>query len=199
MNVGQENRGRILRNDELHLQRILDRQSWRSRILLCSSHRPREGLHGWSFRRSTSYACSHPIQEPHPADDLNGADVARKLAILARSIPSLQSALPEGYLSVSTRSLVPEALASVASGSDFVDRLPEFDAEFEKLRDDARAEGSVLRFVGVIDVEKGLVKADLEKYVLNAFWAIARNQSFALTGTPRPIHLPLPSVALTTS
>ena len=97
---------------------------------------------------------------------MNGADVARKLAILARSIPSLQSALPEGYLSVTTRSLVPDALASVSSGSDFVDRLPEFDAEFEKLKSQAREEGSVLRFVGVVDVEKGLVKADLEKYVV---------------------------------
>ena len=97
---------------------------------------------------------------------MNGADVARKLAILARSIPSLQSALPEGYLSVTTRSLVPDALASVSSGSDFVDRLPEFDAEFEKLKSQAREECSVLRFVGVVDVEKGLVKADLEKYVV---------------------------------
>lgn len=104
-------------------------------------------------------------QEPHPGDDLNGADVARKLAILARSIPSLQSSLPEGYVSVSTRSLVPDALSSVSSGSEFVDRLPEFDTEFEKLRDSARAEGSVLRFVGVIDVENGVVKADLEKSV----------------------------------
>lgn len=110
---------------------------------------------------------SYVYQEPHPADDLNGADVARKLAILARSIPSLQSALPEGYQSVTTRSLVPEALASITSGSDFVDRLPEFDAEFDKLRDEARAEGSVLRFVGVVDVENGVVKADLLKYAIH--------------------------------
>ena len=67
---------------------------------------------------------------------------------------------------MTTRSLVPDALASVSSGSDFVDRLPEFDAEFEKLKSQAREEGSVLRFVGVVDVEKGLVKADLEKYVV---------------------------------
>ena len=78
-------------------------------------------------------------------------------------MPSLQSALPEGYLSVSTRSLVPKALESVSSGAEFVDRLSEFDAEFDKLRDEARAEGSVLRFVGVVDVENGVVKADLLK------------------------------------
>ncbi|KIP02410.1 hypothetical protein PHLGIDRAFT_112073 [Phlebiopsis gigantea 11061_1 CR5-6] len=119
---------------------------------------------GPAFSSVVRIAREKGYTEPHPADDLNGADVARKLAILARSIPSLQSTLPEGYLSVSTRSLVPDALASVASGSEFVDRLSGFDAEYEKLRDEARAEGSVLRFVGVIDVETGIVKADLEKY-----------------------------------
>ena len=33
-------------------------------------------------------------QEPHPADDLNGADVARKLTILSRIIPALRAAPP---------------------------------------------------------------------------------------------------------
>lgn len=41
--------------------------------------------------------------------------------------------------------------------------MSDFDAEFEKLKSEARAEGAVLRFVGVVDVENGLVKADLEK------------------------------------
>ncbi|THG94317.1 hypothetical protein EW026_g7135 [Hermanssonia centrifuga] len=103
-------------------------------------------------------------KEPHPADDLNGADVARKLSILARSIPSLQNSLPAGYASVSTRSLVPSALEAISDGTEFVERLPEFDEQFDKMREEARAEGSVLRFVGVVDVENGVVKADLERY-----------------------------------
>lgn len=53
----------------------------------------------------------------------------------------------------------------MASGGEFVDRLVAYDAEYDKMRNDARASGSVLRFVGVIDVEKGIVKADLEKFV----------------------------------
>ena len=61
------------------------------------------------------------------------------------------------------RSLVPPALASITSGAEFVERLGAYDAEFDKLRSDARAEGCVLRFVGVIDVESGVVKADLLK------------------------------------
>lgn len=42
-------------------------------------------------------------------------------------------------------------------------RLPEFDAEFDKMRSDAEAEGMVLRYVGVIDCVKGEVKCGLEK------------------------------------
>ena len=44
-------------------------------------------------------------------------------------------------------------------------RLPEFDTEFDTLRAEAQKEGKVLRYVGVIDVEKGVIKASLEKFV----------------------------------
>ena len=89
--------------------------------------------------------------------------MARKLTIFARSIPSLQNALPEGYKSVQNRSLVPPALESLKSGAEFVDRLSAYDAEFDKLRAEARAEGCVLRFVGVVDVENKVIKTDLAK------------------------------------
>lgn len=103
------------------------------------------------------------MQEPHPGDDLSGSDVARKLAILSRLIPSLQSALPDGYLSVPTHSLTPAPLADVKSGDEYVKRLPDFDADYDKLRKAAEEEGCVLRYVGVIDVKKGEVRASLEK------------------------------------
>lgn len=102
--------------------------------------------------------------EPHPADDLSGSDVSRKLTILSRLIPSLTDQLPKGFQSVPTHSLTPAPLESVASGEEYVQELPKFDADFDKLNEAARKEGSVLRYVGVIDVEQGLVKASLEKY-----------------------------------
>jgi homoserine dehydrogenase len=90
--------------------------------------------------------------------------VARKLTILSRLIPSLTSSLPAGYKSVSITSLVPEELAAPeVTGDDFVQRLPNHDAQYEKLKKEAEAEGKVLRYVGVIDVEKGEIKAALEK------------------------------------
>lgn len=78
-------------------------------------------------------------------------------------IPELASALPEGYRSVSITSLVPDALAGVASGDEFVARLPEFDEQQAALRDEAAKEGKVLRYAGVIDVKNGTIKAALDK------------------------------------
>ncbi|KAL0069219.1 Homoserine dehydrogenase [Marasmius tenuissimus] len=108
--------------------------------------------------------------EPHPADDLNGFDVARKLTILSRtitlsdspiatSLPSLQS-----FKSVQTASLIPPPLEGVPTGDEFVSRLPEYDAEFDEKRKQASDNKKVLRFVGVVDAEKGEVKAALQEY-----------------------------------
>ncbi|CAE6471533.1 unnamed protein product [Rhizoctonia solani] len=131
--------------------------------------------------------------EPHPGDDLNGADVARKLTILSRMIPELTSTLPEGYKSVSITSLVPDALAGIESGDEFVARLPEFDAEKAKLRDEATKEGKVLRYAGVIDVKSGTIKAALEKYPVDHPFATALGGSDNIIAfhterySPRPL------------
>ena len=111
--------------------------------------------------RRTGVLADTSTQEPHPADDLNGADVARKLTILSRFVPSLRAALPNGYESVSTKSLIPPELEGIASGDEFIKRLPEFDAQFDELRADAFKESKVLRYAGVVAVASGLVKADL--------------------------------------
>lgn len=105
--------------------------------------------------------------EPHPGDDLSGSDVARKLAILSRLIPSLRDSLPKGYQSVSTKSLTPAPLADVKDGEEFVKKLPQFDEEFDALNANAQKNGNVLRYVGVIDVQKKEIKASLEQYPVN--------------------------------
>ncbi|KAI0763502.1 aspartate kinase homoserine dehydrogenase [Trametes elegans] len=128
---------------------------------------------GPSFSSVVSVAREKGYTEPHPADDLNGADVARKLTILSRFIPSLRTALPNGFQSVSTKSLVPPELEGIASGDEFIRRLPEFDARFDTMRAEAAKEGSVLRFAGVVDVQAGIIKADLEKYPITHPFATA--------------------------
>ncbi|KAI0064263.1 aspartate kinase homoserine dehydrogenase [Artomyces pyxidatus] len=119
---------------------------------------------GPTFSSVVKIAREKGYTEPHPADDLNGADVARKLTILSRCIPSLRTSLPSGYKSVQTTSLVPAELESASTGDAFIARLPEFDGHYDKIRADAAQEGQVLRYVGVIDVASKLIKADLEKY-----------------------------------
>lgn len=124
-----------------------------------------------AFSEVVKVAREKGYTEPHPADDLNGFDVARKLTILARTVSAFshsQTKLPEleSFLDVQTQSLIPAPLEGVASGDEFVGKLPAFDEEFNKLREEAAKEGQVLRFVGVVDVEAGVVKAGLEKYVV---------------------------------
>jgi len=128
---------------------------------------------GPSFSSVVKVAREKGYTEPHPADDLNGADVARKLTILSRYIPSLRYALPEGYQSVNTKSLVPTELENIDTGDEFMRRLPEFDGHFNKMRADAAKENKVLRFAGVIDVASGTIKADLEKYPVTHPFATA--------------------------
>ncbi|KAF5389647.1 hypothetical protein D9757_004135 [Collybiopsis confluens] len=119
---------------------------------------------GPSFSSVVSVAREKGYTEPHPADDLNGFDVARKLTILSRTIGS--SSLPSlsSFQSVQTASLIPPALEGIPTGDEFLKKLPEFDTEFDKMRKEASQEGKVLRFVGVVDGIKGDVKAGLEKY-----------------------------------
>ena len=117
------------------------------------------------------------MQEPHPADDLSGADVARKLTILARiastssssssapsSLPRL-SDLPDGHLSVPTQSLVSPELAALTDPSEFLDALADLDDDFAAQRDEAARAGRVLRYVGVIDRERGEIRCGLERCV----------------------------------
>ena len=101
--------------------------------------------------------------EPHPGDDLSGSDVSRKLTILSRMVPSLQDKLVKGYQSVDTFDLTPAPLRDIKDGQEYVEKLPEFDADFDKLNKEAQEAGCVLRYVGVIDVEKQIIKASLER------------------------------------
>ncbi|PCH35090.1 hypothetical protein WOLCODRAFT_139734 [Wolfiporia cocos MD-104 SS10] len=148
---------------------------------------------GPSFSSVVRIAREKGYTEPHPGDDLNGADVARKLAILSRYIPTLRAALKDGYQSVSTKSLVPPELESVQSGDEFIEKLPAFDAKFEQMRAEALKEKKVLRFVGVIDVQSGVIKADLEKYPVSHPFvtALGGSDNIIMFHTERYIARPL--------
>lgn len=115
---------------------------------------------GGKFGAEVKKAKELGYTEPDPRDDLNGLDVARKLTILAR----LTGLKVENPTSFPVQSLIPKELESCQSGDEFVTRLPEFDGQMDKLKQEAAAEGKVVRFVGSIDVASGSVKVGLEKF-----------------------------------
>lgn len=97
--------------------------------------------------------------EPDPRDDLAGMDVARKVTILAR-----ECGLNLELENVPIQSLVPEPLQSVSSAEEYLQRLPEFDGEMQKLLDDAEQAGECLRFVGVVDPVNQSGSVELRRY-----------------------------------
>lgn len=114
---------------------------------------------GGAFSAEVAKAKELGYTEPDPRDDLNGLDVARKLTILARL-----AGLPvESPTSFPVQSLIPKELESCASGDEFLEKLPQFDGEMDKLKEEAAKEGKVVRFVGSIDVASKSVKVGLEK------------------------------------
>lgn len=90
---------------------------------------------------------------------MNGLDVARKLTILAR----LSGLVVQSPTSFPVQSLIPKPLEDAKSGEEFLERLGDYDEDIEKLKQEAIAEGKVVRFVGSIDVAMKSVKVGLEK------------------------------------
>ncbi|KAL6946922.1 Homoserine dehydrogenase [Hanseniaspora vineae] len=98
--------------------------------------------------------------EPDPRDDLNGLDVARKVTILAR-ISGLKVESPSSF---PVQSLIPAPLESVSTSQEFLDKLPQYDDEIQKLKDEAAAENKVLRFIGQFDVQSQKASVGIAKY-----------------------------------
>lgn len=144
------------------------------------------------FSEIVRVARENGYTEPHPGDDLSGSDVARKLTILSRLIPGLTYALPQGHASVDTQSLTPAELANESNADTYVQRLPEFDAQFDEMRAKAEKDKCVLRYVGLIDVEKKIIKAGLEPYPADHPFATSLGGSdniisFTTERYPRPM------------
>ncbi|MBT7608486.1 MAG: bifunctional aspartate kinase/homoserine dehydrogenase I [Bacteriovoracaceae bacterium] len=90
--------------------------------------------------------------EPDPRDDLSGMDVARKAIILGR-----ESGLSVDVKDVPIKSLVPDILAGEnVDVIEYLNKLPDYDEEMTALLEKALANDSVLRFVGTVDMERGI-------------------------------------------
>jgi aspartokinase/homoserine dehydrogenase 1 len=87
--------------------------------------------------------------EPDPREDLMGGDVARKLLILARQI-----GLKMDMNDIKVESLVPKPLRDGKFSGEFFRRYTKYDDIMKRRLDTARAHGSVLRYVGVLQGTK---------------------------------------------
>ena len=99
--------------------------------------------------------------EPDPRDDLSGMDVARKLTILAREM-----GLPLRIGDFPVHDLVPEALRGVPV-DEFLDRLPDYDAQMESLLEAAREKNGKLRYVARL-TEDGKASVGLDTVDANS-------------------------------
>lgn len=126
---------------------------------LFNSFAPAQGQGGkWSTEVTKAKGLG--FTEPDPRDDLNGVDVARKLVILAR-IVGLEI---ENTNVFPVQSLIPGPLEQISSAEEFMRRLGDFDADMDAVKDEAKSEGKVVRYVGSIDVETKKLRVGVEKF-----------------------------------
>lgn len=104
---------------------------------------------GATFSRAVGEAVAGGFTEPDPRDDLAGIDVARKVLILAR-----EAGYPMELTDIECTGLLPQNYMTMGK-DEFLDRLPELDAEWAARVSAAAAEGKVLRFAGSIESGKG--------------------------------------------
>lgn len=86
------------------------------------------------------------LTEPDPRDDLSGADVRRKLLILAR-----ETGLPLEANDIRVDQILPQACLAVHTVEAFLTELEKHDADFERRRAEAAEQGRVLRLVAKLE------------------------------------------------
>ncbi|KAJ1730438.1 Homoserine dehydrogenase [Coemansia biformis] len=138
------------------------------------------------FSECVAVAKASGYTEPDPRDDLNGMDVARKVAILGRV-----AGYGLGTDTLAIENIVPEALRGVASADEFMSRLPEFDDHFAQLNGEALATGSVLRYVGCVDGASAQGSVKLTRYPLDHPFASLKGSDNIIAFTTERFPNPL--------
>ncbi len=115
---------------------------------------------GVALSESVRSAMAQGFTEPDPRDDLSGADVARKVLILAR-----ESGMALEPTDVKLEGLLPADFDSSGPLEDFLARLPQLDEPFRQRIAALKAEGKVLRYAGSVGPDgarTGLLEAGPE-------------------------------------
>jgi aspartokinase/homoserine dehydrogenase 1 len=95
-----------------------------------------------SFSQILNDAKKMGYTEPHPKDDLNGRDVARKLIICARTFGhnvSMSDIDLEGFID--------ESFLNIEDVTEFMESIKDADQEVKRKFDSAKSKGKTLRYV----------------------------------------------------
>src|SRR5215211_5484358 len=132
-----------------------------------------------NFSQAVRSAKANGFTEPDPRDDLSGLDVARKALILARTIGRRVN-LDE----IVVENLVPDALQTV-SVPEFMDRVGEFDAEWARRAEAARAAGSTLKYVATVPLAGPIAVGVREVSMNNLLGALQGPENVVVIRTAR--------------
>lgn len=109
---------------------------------------------GGRFSDAVREAMQKGYTEPHPASDLSGEDVARKLLILAR-----EAGFPLERKDIQVEALVPAGLRAIADPRAYVEQLAAFDDAWKSRTEAALARGNRLIYVGRFDGDSATAAA----------------------------------------
>ncbi|MCP4049043.1 MAG: bifunctional aspartate kinase/homoserine dehydrogenase I, partial [Gammaproteobacteria bacterium] len=101
---------------------------------------------GMALSAAVEKAMQLGFTEPDPRDDLSGMDVARKLLIIAREV-GMDLELDD----IKVEPVIEGGFAADADSSELIDRLKVLDVAYADRVEAAKAESSVLRYVGRIE------------------------------------------------
>ncbi len=108
---------------------------------------------GVKFADVVREAKANGFTEPDPREDLSGADVARKILILAREV-----GVPMEAHDIKVAKILPENCLAASSVDAFFEEMEKSDAYFANLVESAEAEGKKLRYIASLDGGKAVVE-----------------------------------------